>query len=70
MNRLYWEIWVPAVRYISRLIKTTAKKPCFSKSGDAASIRAKGLAKVIFWKNCEECKSTLSWVLVVCLPKP
>jgi hypothetical protein len=32
---------VPAVRYISRLTKTTAKKPCFSKSGDAASIRAK-----------------------------
>ena len=25
----------------SRLTKTTAKKPCFSKSGDAVSIRAK-----------------------------
>ncbi|WP_158614850.1 MULTISPECIES: hypothetical protein [unclassified Flavobacterium] len=27
----------------SQLIKTTAEKPCFSKSGDAASIRARDL---------------------------
>ena len=33
MNRHYQELWVPAVRYISRLTKTTAKKPCFSKIG-------------------------------------
>jgi Zn/Cd-binding protein ZinT len=39
---------VPAVRYIFRLTKTTAKKPCFSKSGDAASIRAKKPASSVF----------------------
>ncbi|WP_156063269.1 MULTISPECIES: hypothetical protein [Flavobacterium] len=27
----------------SQLIKTTAEKPCFSKLGDAASIRARDL---------------------------
>jgi hypothetical protein len=52
MNGLYPGVWVPAVRYISRLTKTTAKKPCFSKSGDATSIRAKGERMVCFWENC------------------
>ncbi|WP_073367043.1 hypothetical protein [Flavobacterium fluvii] len=37
----------------SRFRKTTAKKPCFSKSGDAAPIRAKQPKLVIFWKNKE-----------------
>jgi hypothetical protein len=50
MNRHYQELWVPAVRYISRLTKTTAKKPCFSKSGDTASIRAAEPKIIFFWK--------------------
>jgi len=41
------EIGIPAVRYISRLTKTTAKKPCFSKSGDATSIRARAFVFII-----------------------
>ena len=41
-NRLYPETWVPAVRYIPR-----------KKARDAASIRAKELAIVYFWKNSQ-----------------